>query len=79
MSMEKRTLSATVRYTLFGALFGLCFPIVATLSEIINAGDVVTMATFLHTQATHPLLWVVDTAPLFLGVFAGLAGEGKID
>jgi GAF domain-containing protein len=29
----------------------------------------------IYVQAADPLLWIIDTAPLFLGVFAALAGR----
>jgi len=61
------------RFTLYGALFGLLFPIIATLIEALQIGEL-SLATMLTVQTTDPLLWIIDSAPLFLGLFARFAG-----
>ncbi len=63
------------RYALYGALFGLLFPIVATLIEAwLSAGEI-SGASLIAAQAGSPLLWIIDTAPLFLGMFAAFGGR----
>jgi methyl-accepting chemotaxis protein len=62
----------TRRYAILGALFGLCFPVVATLIE--GATRHGSVAAFGKAQAS-PLLWMIDSAPLFLGVLAALTGR----
>lgn len=69
--------SVTWRYVVAGAVFGLLFPLASV--AFLHASGLVApspgSAGFLvatHTQ--YPLLFVIDTAPLFLGLFAGLAG-----
>lgn len=69
--------SVTWRYAALGAAFGLCFPAAVvlilygtgTLGAPPSAADLVAAA-----HAHSPLLYVVDTAPVFLGLFAGFAG-----
>ncbi|MFC1821124.1 sensor histidine kinase [Thermodesulfobacteriota bacterium] len=61
-------------YTLYGALFGTLFPIVATLIESWRSFQVLNLACIFHVQAVDPLLWIIDTAPLFLGLFARMGG-----
>lgn len=61
------------RFTLYGALFGLMFPIIATLIEAIQIGGV-SITNMLIVQTSDPLLWIIDSAPLFLGLFARFAG-----
>jgi diguanylate cyclase (GGDEF)-like protein len=69
--------SVTWRYAASGALFGLFFP-VAAMVMLLASGAVSATATatgFLAAAHTHsPLLYVIDTAPIFLGMFAGFAG-----
>lgn len=68
------TLTTTQRYALFGVLFGFLFPIGSTILEILNNGLEFSLANIIRIQSTETLLWVIDTAPIFLGIFAALAG-----
>lgn len=69
--------SVTWRYAAIGTVFGLFFP-VASIAMLLAFGAVTAPATVAGivavTHAHTPLLYVIDTAPLFLGLFAGLAG-----
>ena len=62
------------QYTVFGVLFGLLFPIASSLFLIYYQGLPLTIGSFVLVQKENPLLWVIDTAPLFLGLFASFAG-----
>lgn len=70
--------SVTWRYVAVGAAFGLCFPLAAmamlllsgTVSAPANAVEIVA-ATHAHSPL---LMMMIDTAPIFLGMFAGFAG-----
>lgn len=66
--------TARQRYAIYGALFGLLFPIGSTIVRILDAGLPLTASSIIQVQASDTLLWVIDTAPLFLGFFAWLAG-----
>ncbi len=62
-------------YAIYGALFGLCFPIISTLLDAgLSSGDL-SPGGLLAQQASNPLLLVIDTAPFFLGLFASFAGR----
>lgn len=63
------------RYTLYGSLFGLLFPVISTLVEAYYRVLNIDFITLQQLQLTTPLLWVIDTAPFFLGIFAGYAGR----
>lgn len=66
----------TTKYTLYGALFGLCFPLGAILFLLL-IGDVSPGFNLLDMVAQahqNSLLYIIDTAPFFLGLFARLAG-----
>lgn len=67
--------SARVRYTVIGALFGLCFPLGATFLDAYVLGYAWTLSNLRSVQSSQPLLWVINTAPLFLGLFAMFAGR----
>ena len=71
-------LSETTKYTVYGVLFGLCFPIgtlitLAVLGHLDDAGG--AYANLVAAHHSHPLLYVIDSASLFLALFAGIAGN----
>lgn len=64
-------MNSTLRFTIYGFLFGMFFPLVATL---VRAQDHPELSyTELHRQ--DGLLLIIDSAPLFLGLFASFAGK----
>lgn len=68
--------TASLRFTLFGVLFGLCFP-VGSLVALVQLGAIAPDSPWRMVAAAHrtqPLLYVIDTAPLFLGFLAYLVG-----
>lgn len=67
-------MSYTLKFTLYGTGFGLCFPICATILDVLLSGNTLSIHTLVHSQLSNPLLWMIDTAPLFLGAFAYFGG-----
>ena len=67
--------TATRRYALAGVAFGCLFPLVATFVSILEAQLPISLASVVAVQQTQPLLWIIDTAPIFLGLFAAFAGR----
>ena len=61
-------------YALYGALFGLSFPVLASVLECYLKFHSYYLSNFIACQRESPLLWIIDTAPFFLGLFASLAG-----
>jgi len=62
-------------YALWGALLGALFPVAATLLQAaLDASGSGYWSRVVAAQRT-PLLWFVDTAPLFLGLLASVAGR----
>jgi len=61
-------------YTIYGALFGLCFPLIATPLNAWIVFSNLSVESLYQSQLTNPLLWMIDTAPIFLGLFAYLGG-----
>lgn len=65
------------KYTLFGALFGFCFP-AGSIGILYLTGEVRYTDSLLQIVIDahqNQLLYVIDTAPFFLGLFARLAGK----
>lgn len=60
--------------TLWGVLLGWCFPLVATFVDLAWHGLSLTWSNVGAVQAGNPLHWIIDTAPLFLGLVALSAG-----
>jgi len=63
------------QYTLIGVLFGLIFPIASSLILLYENDLPVTLGNLITIQKTNPLLWIIDTAPIFLGFFAFIIGK----
>lgn len=63
----------TIRSKYFGVgfCFGLCFPIGAIIFEMILKGN--TDILLLHNQ--NKILYMIDSAPIFLGLFAYIGGR----
>lgn len=66
-----------MRYTVFGVAFGALFPWVATAVEVFLRGLPFTPAGWLSAQRSQPLLWIIDTAPIVLGILIGLLGRRR--
>jgi methyl-accepting chemotaxis protein len=66
----------TRRYTLYGALFGILFPIMGVLTEAASRPEYgLSGRGLVVALASSRLLWLVMTAPFFLGTVASLAGR----
>jgi anti-anti-sigma regulatory factor len=65
----------TFRYTLYGTLFGLAFPVLSTLGDLYIQRLPLTLNGLWQVQKSTPLHWVIDTAPFFLGLFASFIGR----
>jgi len=65
----------TLRYALIGVAFGTVFPLVSTLLEMGLQGAGFSIAAFFSAQAGSPLLWIIDGAPVVLGLFAARLGQ----
>jgi signal transduction histidine kinase len=77
--MFKPFKTETSNYTFYGVLFGFLFPIGATLVDSINSYGSLTWSNSLKAQFGNPLIWIIDTAPFWLGLFARLGGIRQDD
>lgn len=77
--MTKKTmnqgLSELVKYTIYGALFGFAFPIMGTMIQSYVLFQDISFTHLIEAQKSSPLLWIIDSAPLFLGLFASFGGR----
>jgi PAS domain S-box-containing protein len=60
-------------FGLLGALFGLLFPIGA-IALLLSQSNELTLQQFLIIHHQKPLLWIIETAPLFLGIAGAFSG-----
>jgi len=65
----------TAQYALFGALFGLLFPLGGMVIDIIIRGWEFTPQAFLDTHRQSPIFWLIDTVPILLGYLASIIGR----
>jgi GAF domain-containing protein len=72
---QKEPYNFTIRYALLGFAFGLLFPLVATAVVVIDHDLTRSVSSLIEVQLTEPLLWIIDTAPIILGLFAAMAGR----
>jgi signal transduction histidine kinase len=75
MNNHRILTSEQQRYALYGALFGLCFPVIGTLFESWMLYSRISFDLLMTCQRESEMLWIIDTAPLFLGFFASFGGK----
>lgn len=71
----KKNVSTIFKYTSAGFLFGLCFPLGAWAFEWIRLKSHLPDVSIGILHAQNPLLFMIDSAPIFLGAFAMLGGK----
>jgi len=75
MNQKSWVKSEAGTYTVYGVLFGLMFPILATSIDIAKLGLEFSLESILLVQKKYPIHYIIDTAPLFLGLFALFGGR----
>lgn len=63
------------RYATYGAILGILFPLIGTIIDCGNRFAECNLDNVIRSQASNSLLWIIDTAPLFLGLLAAYAGK----
>ncbi len=65
----------TFSYSIFGAFFGFCFPIFSILMDLlVFKGLELSFSNIVYLHTINHLHFVINTAPIFLGLAFGLAG-----
>jgi GAF domain-containing protein len=67
--------TSTFRYSLLGFLLGCLFPVVGMILYVWINRLMFGWPALIEIQRTQMLLWIIDTAPLFLGIALGVAGK----
>jgi len=70
-------MSIKFRYFLYGFLFGCCFPVFAVILEILISNLSFSIKGIILAHQHNALIYMIDTAPLFLGLFAFVGGVSK--
>ena len=73
--MNQPFTKSTYQYTMLGILFGCCFPILASIVTSLKLMGTLNWSTIINAQSSDPLLWIINTAPIFLGLFAYFIGK----
>lgn len=80
MATAKSHYRHTVRYTLFGVVFGLGFPTLSWFMDAVVFHELLFNFKSIATIHTiNPLHYIIDTAPFFLGLSFGYAGKKQDD
>ncbi|GAB6109728.1 methyl-accepting chemotaxis protein [Fusibacter bizertensis] len=64
-------------YFIIGVCFGMMFPIMAILFEIVLSHLELSPNVIVEAHVSNKLLFMIDTAPFFLGIFALIGGISK--
>lgn len=70
-------MSIKLKYTIYGVLFGVCFPVFAILLEIATTDLQWCFSSIGKAHHQNVLIYMIDSAPLWLGIFALLGGISK--
>jgi methyl-accepting chemotaxis protein len=62
------------RYVIYGALFGLLFPVAGAIVEATLGSGGLSAQALIEAQG-RPLIWIMWTVPIFMGALAWLAGR----
>lgn len=71
------TRKTLISYTLVGVVFGACFPLGAAIFESYVTKIPFSLSTIGIYHQNNPLMYMIDTAPIFLGLFALAGGVSR--
>lgn len=72
--MKTSKYNTAYKYALYGAVFGCLFPLTASSIDAYNTYHLLNFQNVMAVQSSNPLLWIIDTAPIFLGLFSFFIG-----
>ena len=68
------TYNSKFKYAVLGIIFGSLFPVLATIIDLSDSALKLCLFNIFVLHTTKSLHLIIDTAPLFLGIFAFLIG-----
>ncbi len=71
------TRKTLITYTLAGVIFGACFPLVAAIVESYVTKIPLSLEAIGLYHQNNPLMYMIDSAPIFLGIFALVGGVSR--
>lgn len=74
LSSSIKDYPASKVYLFAGILFGFMFPSIAILIVSYEQYDTISLTLIWEVQRVNHLIWIIDTAPFFLGLLAWIAG-----
>lgn len=74
---KQSIMNVKFRYFLYGFLFGLSFPIMAIALQLYLDKLSLSMGNIVMAHRNNPLIYMIDSAPVFLGWFAYIGGVSK--
>ncbi len=72
-----KKINSIITYTVIGVLFGVCFPIGAWILDCIIHELPLSFDSISQVHTVNPLHYMIDSAPIFLGIFAMLGGVNQ--
>ncbi|MFH2037931.1 MAG: response regulator [Chloroflexota bacterium] len=75
MKKNKFFRSATFKFMSLGFIFGIGFPIIASLQVIYANGMPLTWKSFIYVQLSSSLLRIIDSAPIVIGIISAVVGK----
>lgn len=72
-----REIRTIVYYTFLGVFCGIYFPVSAYIFEIINQGGTFSLKGIIELHQNNKILYMIDLAPVFLGLVVFFAGISK--
>ncbi len=60
---------------IFGVLFGFLFIVVAYTTQVVLNNLDINLVSFVETHQQQPLMWIIDFAPLVLGLYGWVIGK----
>lgn len=70
-------MNVRLKYFLYGFLFGCCFPVFAIVFQLSISDLSFSLENVLQAHCDNKLIYIIDSAPLFLGLFALFGGISK--
>ncbi len=75
MKPAAHTSSNVIRLTVYGALLGLLLPVGGIILTLLFQNQALNLGNIMEVQRSQPVIWILDTAPFFIGLAFSFAGR----
>jgi two-component system sensor histidine kinase/response regulator len=66
--------NSIIEYGMMGFILGLVFIVIGTFIQIFELSMPFNLNSIIYVHMSQPMLWIIDTAPIMLGLTLGFAG-----